>query len=137
MPDDVKDHCGVIGIWDHPQAAEMAYLGLYTLQHRGQEGAGIVSSDGRLYRHVGRGLVNDVFSDRESIQKLKGSMAIGHNRYSTTGSDQEANVQPILVKGRDGAMALGHNGNLVNAAAIRRELEEQGALFQTSTDSEI
>jgi amidophosphoribosyltransferase len=137
MLDDAKDHCGVIGIWDHPQAAEMAYLGLYTLQHRGQEGAGIVSSDGRLHRHVGRGLVNDVFSDPESIRKLKGNMAIGHNRYSTTGSDQEANVQPILVNGRDGAVALGHNGNLVNTEAIRRDLEEQGALFQTSTDSEI
>ena len=96
--DQPKEFCGVIGIYGHPEASEMVYLGLYSLQHRGQEGAGIVSSDGeRVYQHVGQGLVNDVFSNREIIEKLKGKLAIGHNRYSTTGSDNKNNVQPILV----------------------------------------
>ncbi|NQT27698.1 amidophosphoribosyltransferase [candidate division KSB1 bacterium] len=136
--DKPKEFCGVFGIYNHAEAAEMTYLSLYTLQHRGQEGAGIVSSDGnRLHRHVGRGLVNDVFGSHETIEKLLGHIAIGHNRYSTTGSDEDANVQPILVKSKNGMLALGHNGNLVNSRKIRRELESEGALFQTSTDTEV
>lgn len=136
--DKPKEFCGVFGIYNHAEAAEMTYLSLYALQHRGQEGAGIVSSDGnRLHRHVGRGLVNDVFSSRHTIEKLAGHIAIGHNRYSTTGSDQAANVQPILVKSKNGMLALGHNGNLVNSRQIRRDLENDGALFQTTTDSEV
>jgi len=138
MTDKPKEFCGVIGMYGHPEASEMTYLGLYTLQHRGQEGAGIVTSDGKqLYRHLGEGLVNDVFSDPDVIQTLKGHMAIGHNRYSTTGSSCKANVQPILVESRDGPIALGHNGNLVNSKALRRGLQNEGAIFQTTSDSEV
>ncbi|MCK5146625.1 amidophosphoribosyltransferase [bacterium] len=138
MCDKPKEYCGIIGIFNHPEAAEMAYLGLYTLQHRGQEGAGIISSDGkRVYRHVGMGLVNDVFSSPKIIQKLKGNMAIGHNRYSTTGSNDISNVQPLLVNIQDGPLALGHNGNLVNSGSIRQMLQDEGALFQSTTDSEL
>lgn len=138
MTEEIKEHCGIIGIYGHPEAAEMAYLGLYSLQHRGQEGSGIVSADGRrVYSHRGEGLVNDVFSSPETIQQLKGPIAIGHNRYSTTGSNQMENVQPILVNSKDGPVAIGHNGNLVNAAALRNMLQQEGALFQTSTDTEI
>jgi amidophosphoribosyltransferase len=134
----IKEFCGVIGIQGHPEASEMVYLGLYSLQHRGQEAAGIISSDGeRIYAHRDQGLVNDVFSSPDTIAKLKGSMAIGHNRYSTTGSDKLVNVQPILVNYKDGPLALGHNGNLVNSNALRKRLEDEGALFQTTTDSEI
>ncbi len=134
----IKEYCGVIGIHGHSEAAAMAYLGLYSLQHRGQEAAGIVSSDSeRVYAHTGQGLVNEVFSSPETIAKLKGHLAIGHNRYSTTGSDKKINVQPILVNYKDGPLALGHNGNLVNARALRVRLEEEGSLFQTTTDSEI
>jgi len=115
----IKEFCGVIGIHNHPEAAEMIYLGLYSLQHRGQEAAGIVSTDGeRVYAHRDQGLVNDVFSSRETIERLKGTMAIGHNRYSTTGSDKKVNVQPILVNYKDGPMALGHNGNIVNSREL-------------------
>jgi amidophosphoribosyltransferase len=140
MPDQDKpvEFCGVIGIHGHKEAAEMAYLSLYSLQHRGQEGAGIVSTDGeQVYFHRGRGLVNDVFTSEKIIENLRGNIAIGHNRYSTTGSDDESNVQPILVNSKDGPVALGHNGNLVNATRLRRMLQEEGAIFQTSTDSEI
>lgn len=138
MMDKPKEECGVIGIYNHPGAAEMAYLGLYSLQHRGQEGAGIVSSDGtKLYKHIGQGLVNDVFANPEDIKKLKGHIAIGHNRYSTTGSSQKSNVQPLVVNYKDGPMALGHNGNLVNSRKLRDRLEEDGAIFQTTTDSEV
>jgi amidophosphoribosyltransferase len=133
-----KEFCGVMGIVGHPEAAEMAYLSLYSLQHRGQEGAGIVTTDGnQVYSHRGQGLVNDVFSSPEIMQELKGRMAIGHNRYSTTGSDQRINVQPVLVNSKDGPLALSHNGNLVNARALRDKLQEEGALFQTTSDSEI
>jgi amidophosphoribosyltransferase len=136
--DKPREFCGVIGIHSHPQAAEMAYLGLYSMQHRGQEGAGIVSSDGKeVFRHVGMGLINDVFNSREILQQLKGDIAIGHNRYSTTGSDSAANVQPILVNSKDGPLALAHNGNLVNSKSLRDNLQNEGAIFQTSTDSEI
>ena len=133
-----KEYCGIIGIFGHSEAPEMAYLGLYALQHRGQEGAGIVSTDGEQFTcHLGQGLVNDVFSSREIMGRLNGHIAIGHNRYSTTGSDKRINVQPLVVKSKDGPLALGHNGNLVNAGGLRRELQNEGALFQTTTDTEI
>ena len=138
MSDKLKEFCGVIGVAGHSGAAEIAYLGLYALQHRGQEGAGIVSSDGdRVYPHLGQGLVNEVFSGQEIIDRLKGHMAIGHNRYSTTGSNAKVNVQPILVNSKDGPLALGHNGNLVNSRILRERLQNEGALFQTTADTEI
>lgn len=138
MSENIKEFCGVIGVYGHPEAAERCYLGLHALQHRGQEGAGIVSSDGAtVYRHVGRGLVNEVFSTSDTVNGLKGTLAIGHNRYSTCGSDTEVNVQPILVNSKNGPMALGHNGNLVNAHKIRERLQNEGAIFQTTTDSEV
>ncbi len=138
MTEAIKEHCGIIGIYGHAEAAEMAYLGLYALQHRGQEGSGIVSADGKhVYAHRGQGLVNDVFSSPEVISALEGHIAIGHNRYSTTGTDQKTNVQPILVNSKDGPVAIGHNGNLINSHALREMLQQEGALFQTSTDTEI
>lgn len=116
----------------------MAYLGLYALQHRGQEGAGIVSSDGKqLFRHAGSGLVADVFRHREILDNLRGDAAVGHNRYSTTGASCEDNVQPLLVEDRAGPIAMSHNGNLVNYKDLRRFLEEEGSLFSTSSDSEM
>ena len=133
-----REFCGIIGIYNHPEAAEMAYLGLYSMQHRGQESAGIVSANGKeIFRHVGQGLIHDVFHSHEIIEKLKGSMAIGHNRYSTTGSNNAANVQPILVNSKEGPLALAHNGNLVNSRKLRDQLQEEGAIFQTTTDTEI
>jgi amidophosphoribosyltransferase len=138
MAEDIKEFCGVFGVAGHPEAAEMAYLGLYALQHRGQEGCGIVSSDGsRLLKHIGQGLVNDVFTSPGIIARLKGTSAIGHNRYSTTGSDQLINIQPIVVHAKEGPLALGHNGNIVNTRSLRNQLESEGAIFQTTTDSEI
>ena len=136
--DTPREYCGIIGIYGHTAAPEMAYLGLYSLQHRGQEGAGIVSTDGdQVYCHLGQGLVNDVFSSREVLDSLKGHIAVGHNRYSTTGSDKRINVQPLLVNSKEGPLALGHNGNLVNARGLREQLQNEGALFQTTTDTEI
>lgn len=137
QPDKPQEECGVFGIWGHPEAARMTYYGLYALQHRGQESAGIVVSDGaHLQSHKGMGLVSEVFDD-EAIADLAGESAIGHVRYSTTGSSLLQNAQPLLFRHRRGELALGHNGNLVNAAAIRRELEEQGSIFQTSVDTEV
>ncbi len=132
-----QDECGVFGIFNHSDAARMTYYGLYALQHRGQESAGIIVSDGKhLSSHKGMGLVSEVFDD-EVIGGLKGQSAIGHVRYSTTGSSLLQNAQPLLIRHRRGELALGHNGNLVNAAAIRRELEEQGSIFQTTVDTEV
>ena len=131
------EECGVFGIFDHPEAARLTYYGLYALQHRGQESAGIAVSDGRcLAIHKGMGLVSEVFGD-ETINGLGGTSAIGHVRYSTTGSSLLANAQPLVVRHRRGELALAHNGNLVNAAAIRQELEEEGSIFQTTVDTEV
>jgi len=136
--DKPRPNCGVIGIWGIPEASTMAYLGLYALQHRGQEAAGIVSRDGkRLYRHAGMGLVADVFRGRYILDDLPGEAAIGHNRYSTTGQSTEDNVQPLLVADRAGSIAMSHNGNLVNYRNLRGFLEEEGSLFSTSSDSEL
>ncbi len=134
---ELKDKCGVFGIFGHPEAAHLAYLGIYSLQHRGEESAGVVVSDGkRMMAHRAMGHVQDVFSPGD-IEKLKGDRAIGHVRYSTTGSSNLKNAQPILVDYSRGEVAIGHNGNLVNADILRSELEAYGSIFQTTTDSEI
>lgn len=132
-----KEACGVFGIYGHPEASKLTYLGLYALQHRGQESAGIVTSDGRqLYSHKGMGLVGDVFNE-ETLDTLKGNLGIGHVRYSTTGSSMLKNAQPLVVEYSRGSIAIGHNGNLVNAKLLRDELEAYGSIFQTTVDSEI
>ena len=138
MNDRFHDECGVFGVFGHPEAANLVYLGLYALQHRGQEGAGIVSSDGEILRiEKGLGLVSDIFSE-ENISKLKGLAAIGHNRYSTTGASQIVeNVQPLLINYALGSLAVAHNGNLTNYGAIKDELEAYGSIFHTSVDSEL
>jgi amidophosphoribosyltransferase len=136
--DKPHDHCGVMGIYGHPQASELTYLGLFALQHRGQESAGIVSADGtKLYQVRGMGLVADVFRDQSKFQKLQGNAAIGHVRYSTSGASTQDNIQPIYVRTKNGSLAVGHNGNLTNARELHQQLEEQGAIFQTGSDSEI
>lgn len=138
--DKLKDECGVFGIWAQGQveeAANFTYLGLHALQHRGQESAGIVSTDGEtLHVHHGMGLVADVF-DPGVIARLKGGSAIGHVRYSTTGASHLKNAQPIAVQYAGGAVAVAHNGNLVNADQLRGELEGQGSIFTSSTDTEV
>ena len=137
IADHPKEECGVFGIYGHPEAANLAYLGLYSLQHRGQESAGIVASDGdRVHSEVGMGLVADVFTE-DRIAKLQGSIAIGHNRYSTSGQSDIKNAQPFLVNYAKGTLALGHNGNLVNGGALRAELEANGSIFRSTTDSEV
>lgn len=132
-----REACGIVGVFGHPEAAKLTYLGLYALQHRGQESAGIVSSDGvRLRCHKNKGLVGEVFN-QQNLDELAGPVAIGHVRYSTTGSNRVVNAQPILVNYRGGALAVSHNGNLINAAEMRAELESRGAIFQGTTDSEV
>jgi amidophosphoribosyltransferase len=129
--------CGIVGIFGHPEAAKLSYLGLYALQHRGQESAGIVSAEGpSLTRRGGMGHVADVFS-REVIDELTGPIAIGHVRYSTSGDSNPANAQPFLLRHHRGPIAVAHNGNLVDAALIRSDLEGDGAIFQTTTDTEV
>ena len=134
---DIHEECGVFGIYGHPEAANLTYLGLYALQHRGQEGAGICSSDGRqLFVEKSMGLVADIFSEKR-LRRLPGYMAIGHNRYSTAGSSVLKNVQPIVANFALGTLAIAHNGNLVSATDLRASLEAQGAIFQSSSDSEV
>jgi amidophosphoribosyltransferase len=132
-----KHYCGVFGIYGHPNAAELTYYGLFALQHRGQESAGIATSDGRQFRiHRGMGLVSQVFNG-EILHELVGHIAIGHTRYSTTGASHLRNAQPLAVDCARGQIAIAHNGNLTNAAALRAELEARGSIFQTTVDSEI
>src|SRR3989441_5623973 len=132
-----KHYCGVFGIYGHPNAAELTYYGLYALQHRGQESAGIVSSDGRQFRaYKGMGLVSQIFNG-EVLHNLVGSMAVGHTRYSTTGSSHLRNAQPLTGDCARGQIAIAHNGNLTNATQLRDELEAKGSMFQTTVDSEI
>jgi amidophosphoribosyltransferase len=132
-----KHYCGVFGVYGHPNAAELTYYGLYALQHRGQESAGIVTSDGRQFRvHKGMGLVPQVFTG-EILHGLIGKMAVGHTRYSTTGSSHLLNAQPLTVDCARGQIAIAHNGNLTNAGQLREELESRGSIFQTTVDSEI
>src|SRR5574341_527678 len=130
--------CGIIGVSGVPDAARLAYLGLYSLQHRGQESAGIVAVDGAgvARSHRGMGLVSDIF-DEPVLAGLQGDVAIGHTRYSTAGSSVLANAQPILARYREGPLALGHNGNLTNAVQLRADLVAKGSIFQTSSDSEV
>ncbi len=132
-----RECCGLFGVFGVPDAAKLIYAGLFSLQHRGQEGAGIVASDGIKVRSIkGMGLINEVFIERPPAS-LPGHLGIGHVRYSTTGSSRPQNVQPIVFECLDGIWALAHNGNLTNAKSMRRSYQEAGAIFQTSTDSEI
>lgn len=133
-----EEECGIFGIYNHPEASNLTYLGLYALQHRGQESCGIVSSDGvSLHAHKNMGLVADVFGNQDIFKSLPGKAAIGHVRYSTTGSSVIKNVQPIMVDYSRGSIAVAHNGNLVNARMIKDELEAWGSIFQTTMDTEI
>ncbi len=138
MFDKFNDECGVFGIFGHPEAANLSYLGLYALQHRGQEGCGISASDGSSVRtHVGGGLVSDVFKDNKIFNSLPGQAAIGHVRYSTAGGDSLKNCQPITVNYSRGSIAVAHNGNLVNAQEVRCDLEKNGSIFSTTSDTEV
>jgi amidophosphoribosyltransferase len=135
--DKLHDHCGVFGIYGHPEAAKLTYLGLYALQHRGQESCGIAVSDGEIVTcKRGMGHVDEVFPP-EVIKGLPGASAIGHTRYSTAGDTDLKNAQPLKVSCNKGQVALAHNGNLVNATAVRRELEARGDIFQTTSDTEV
>ncbi|MBP1634404.1 MAG: amidophosphoribosyltransferase [Acidobacteria bacterium] len=135
--DKLHEECGVFGIFGHPEASKMAYLGLYALQHRGQESAGIAAAHAeRLVAHRGMGYVADVFGQAE-LARLPGRLAVGHVRYSTAGASKLVNAQPILIDCAHGQIALCHNGNLVNADELRDELVGEGAIFQTSSDSEV
>ena len=137
MLDKLHEECGVVGVYGHPEAANLVYLGLYALQHRGQESAGIVASThSKMRLEVGMGLVADVF-DPIRILKLPGPLAIGHNRYSTAGKSELVNAQPCMINYSAGSLALAHNGNLVNAHAIRKGLGSKGAIFQSTNDSEV
>src|SRR2546430_7389134 len=135
--DKFKDECGIFGIFGHPEAANMTYLGLYALQHRGQESAGIAASDGQQVR-VSRamGYVADTFNS-EALAQLPGSSAIGHVRYSTAGESKLSNAQPILIDCAHGQIAVCHNGNLVNARELREDLVRQGSIFQSNSDTEV
>ena len=135
--DKFRDECGVVAIHNHPEAEKLAYLGLHALQHRGQESAGIVSSNGiELHAHKAMGLVADVFTP-PVLAGLAGIHAIGHTRYSTAGDSALLNAQPIMVQSNKGMIALAHNGNLVNAGVLRKKLEAQGSIFQTTSDTEV
>src|SRR5512141_335971 len=137
MFDKFREECGVVAVYGHNEAAKLSYLGLHALQHRGQESAGIASSDGQmvhLYKQMG--LVADIFNE-ETLKRVPGSLAIGHTRYSTTGDSALLNAQPIRVECNKGRIAVAHNGNLVNAAEIRKKVEQQGSIFQTTSDSEV
>jgi amidophosphoribosyltransferase len=135
--DHFHDHCGVVGVYGHEEAAKLVYLGLYALQHRGQESAGIVSTDGKdLYAHRAMGEVEEIFKP-EVLNKLPGSAAIGHTRYSTAGDKALLNAQPIMIDCNKGKVSIGHNGNLTNATEWRRKLEHRGSIFQTNSDTEV
>ena len=135
--DHFHDECGVFGVFGHPEAANLTYLGLYALQHRGQESAGIVSSSGgELHMQRAMGEVEDIFQPRV-LAKLPGASAIGHTRYSTAGDKSLLNAQPILVDCSKGKIAVAHNGNLTNAGEWRRKLEHRGSIFQANSDTEV
>lgn len=134
----IHEECGIFGIYGEKKAADLTYLGLYALQHRGQEGSGIVCSDGtNIYERRGQGMVNEVFASKEILSELKGFLAIGHNRYSTTGSSSLVNVQPLLITYKGKKLAIAHNGNITNCYSLRHKLEREGSIFQTTNDSEI
>jgi len=135
--DHFHDQCGIVGVFGHPDAAHLAYMGLYALQHRGQESAGIAAAEGQKIRlEKGMGLVNEVFTAGR-LEALPGSSAIGHVRYSTSGETVSTNAQPYLIECHRGPIAVGHNGNLVNAAILRQELEAAGSIFQSTSDTEV
>src|SRR5450631_2486307 len=135
--DKFHDECGVVAIFAHPEAEKLAYLGLHALQHRGQESAGIVTSDGLTSRaHKAMGSVADIFTE-DVLSKMRGTLAIGHTRYSTAGDSALLNAQPILVQSNKGSIAVAHNGNLINAVQVRARLESQGSIFQTNSDTEV
>jgi len=132
-----REECGVFAVYGHEQAARMTFFGLFALQHRGQESAGITTSDGQqVWEHKGMGLVSEVFEE-DTLARLPGHMAIGHVRYSTTGSSTLSDAQPFMVHHGDEYYALGHNGNIINARHLRSELEDRGSIFQSTMDSEI
>jgi amidophosphoribosyltransferase len=134
----MNEQCGIFGVYNNPAAAEITYLGLYALQHRGQESSGIAVSDTRtLTLHKGMGLVSHVFRNEETLARLKGVHALGHNRYSTTGSSTIVNSQPILIDFKAGQIAGAHNGNLSNAGELRRQMEKDGSIFISTTDTEV
>ena len=137
LEDRFREECGICAIFGHPEAANLAYLGLYALQHRGQESAGICSSDGQtVYTRKGMGLVNEVFGESE-LKELRGHMAIGHTRYSTAGDAISLNAQPFYVECNKGALAVAHNGNLTNGHLLRHEIEMSGSIFQATSDTEV
>ena len=133
----LNEECGVFGIWGHPNPAQISYYGLHALQHRGQEGAGIVVTDGEKLQAVrGEGLVNEVFTG-DKLSKLQGKAAIAHARYATAGGGGIENVQPLLFRSSTGSLSIAHNGNLVNANHLKKHLERQGSIFQTTSDTEV
>lgn len=133
-----KDECAVFGVWNDPEASHMTYLGLFALQHRGQESSGIVTlTDEKTHlEKKGLGLVGEVFSEAD-LKRLEGRAAVGHNRYSTTGNNQIFNFQPLTANLMSGPLAIAHNGNLVNEAELRAKLKSQGSIFQGTSDTEI
>ena len=134
----LNEECGVFGVWGHPDAARVTYFGLHSLQHRGQEGAGVVTNDaGKLNGHRDLGLLAEVFSDERVLQRLTGDAAIGHVRYATAGNGSVDNIQPFLFKFFDQQIGLAHNGNLTNAKSLRKSLEKAGAIFHSNSDTEI
>lgn len=134
----LNEECGIFGVWGHPDAARVTYFGLHSLQHRGQEGAGIVSNDqGKLHGYRDLGLLSEVFKDDRDLENLKGSAAIGHVRYATAGNGSVDNIQPFLFKFYDCSCGLAHNGNLTNARSLRTQLEQDGAIFHSNSDTEI
>lgn len=136
--EDIHEECGLFGVWGHHDAAHLTYFGLHALQHRGQEGAGIVANDhGSLAGHRGLGLLTDVFRDETEMRRLKGDGAIGHVRYATSGSKNVENIQPFLFRFHDGDYALCHNGNLTNCTSLKRGLEAEGAIFHSNSDTEV
>ncbi|MCA0970610.1 amidophosphoribosyltransferase [Halobacillus litoralis] len=133
----LNEECGIFGVWGHPESAQLTYYGLHALQHRGQEGAGIVTTDGKqLKLHKGHGLINDVFS-QDQLKDLQGRASIGHVRYATAGDGGYENIQPLMFRSQTGSLALAHNGNLVNAQALKNQLEAQGSILQTTSDTEV
>ena len=135
--DKLREECGIFGISNHKDASALVALGLHALQHRGQEGCGIVSFDGKNYHSEKRqGLVGDHFTDPDTLKKLPGSFAIGHNRYSTTGGTSLRNIQPFFADLHMGGLSIAHNGNLTNALILRESLVKDGAIFRTTTDTE-
>lgn len=134
----LNEECGVFGIWGHAAASNVTYFGLHSLQHRGQEGAGIVTTDGEKLRgHRDLGLISEVFRDTNKLERLTGNAAVGHVRYATSGSNSIQNIQPFLFHFYDMSVGVCHNGNLINAKTLRRELEQEGAIFHSSSDTEV